>query len=342
MTDTPSLPPPESPEPFIEPVRQDPPPRPRRDPVPWLYALGFLVLAGAIAYLWQNPGQPTAPATPPPEMADLQQQMQQQIQTLTDRVAKLEQQPQPKPVDLGPLQARVAALEKGQQADLGPLMNRVAALEQRPSMDASVPGRVDAMSGRIEALSGRLEKAVSDLTQRIDAQGKQLAAQEHTADKIAALAERNERLARIQAASAALAAGQPLGDVPNAPPALARFAHADPPTEAKLRLAYPKAERAALAASEPDTGDKPFLARVKARAEELVTVRQGDHVIVGGAAAGILARTRAALDAGDLAGAVAAASTLTGAPAEAMQPWLSDAKALLAARDALATMAEHA
>jgi len=306
--------------------------------VPWLYALGFLVLAGAIAYLWQNPSQPAAPATPPPELADLQQQ----VQTLSDRVAKLEQQPQAKPVDLGPLEARVAALEKRQQTDLGPLTSRVAALEQRPSMDASVPGRVDAMSGRIEALSGRLEKAISDLTQRIDAQGKQLTAQQQTASQISALAERNERLARIQAASAALAAGQKLGDIPNAPPALARFAHTDPPTEAKLRLAYPKAEQAALAASEPDTGDKPFLARVMARTEELVTVRQGDHVIVGSAAAGILARTRAALDAGDLAGAVAAASTLTGAPAEAMQPWLSDAKALLAARDALANMAEHA
>jgi hypothetical protein len=338
MTDTPSLPPPELPEPFIEPVQQDPPPRSRRDPVPWLYALGFLVLAGAIAYLWQNPGQPAAPATPPPEVADLQQQ----VQTLTDRVAKLEQQPQAKPADVGPLEARVAALEKRQQGDLGPLTNRVAALEQRPSMDASVPGRVDAMSGRIEALSGRLEKAVSGLTQRIDAQDKQLTAQEHTADKVAALAASNERLARIQAASAALAAGQKLGDIPNAPPALARFANADPPTEAKLRLAFPKAERAAMAASEPDNGDKPFLARVMARTEELVTVRQGDHVIVGGAAAGILARTRAALDAGDLAGAVAAVSTLTGAPAEAMQPWLSDAKALLAARDALANMAEHA
>ena len=73
---------------------------------------------------------------------------------------------------------------------------------------------------------------------------------------------------------------------------MARFAAARPPTEASLRLAFPPAERAALAASRPDMDDKPFLARVLAHAEDLVTVRQGDRVLLGDPAAGVLARAQ--------------------------------------------------
>ena len=96
-----------------------------------------------------------------------------------------------------------------------------------------------------------------------------------------------------------------------------------------------------MAASQPDTGGKPFLGRMLTRAEELVTVRQGDRVLVGNPAAGVLARARGALDAGDLAGAVAAVSGLSGPPAAAMAAWLADAQALLAARAGLADMAAH-
>ena len=72
-----------------------------------------------------------------------------------------------------------------------------------------------------------------------------------------------------------------------------------------------------------------------------MTVRQGDRVLVGDSAAGVLARARNALDAGDLAGAVAAVSTLSGPPAAAMAGWRADAQAVLDARAGLAAMAAH-
>jgi hypothetical protein len=65
-------------------------------------------------------------------------------------------------------------------------------------------------------------------------------------------------------------------------------------------------------------------------------------VLLGDPAAGVLARARTALDAGDLAAAVAAVSSLSGPPATAMAVWLADARALLQARAGLADMAAHA
>ena len=56
---------------------------------------------------------------------------------------------------------------------------------------------------------------------------------------------------------------------------------------------------------------------------------------------GHIARLEAAsvlLDAGDLAGAVREAGTLSGPPAEKLTSWVADAKALLAAREALASL----
>jgi hypothetical protein len=55
-----------------------------------------------------------------------------------------------------------------------------------------------------------------------------------------------------------------------------------------------------------------------------------------------LGELQQALDAGDLRGAVAAVEKLQGPAAQAMSGWLEQAKALLAARAALAEMAAHA
>jgi hypothetical protein len=306
--------------------------------VPWLYAIGFLVLAGGLVYLWQNPQAGQASSGSDDQIATIGQR----LQTLESRVARLEQRPAGGAADLGPLTARVDALEKRSPGDGGALAARVTALEQKAGGDPQVAARLDALSGRLDALAGREQSTDADLSRRLDAQSAKVAALEASASKIAGLADRAAQLARLQAATAALAAGRPLGEVPNAPAALARWADTAPPTEGALRLAYPAKERAALAASQPDTDGKPFLDRVLARAQDLVTIRQGDHVIVGDAAAGILARARTALDAGDLPAAVAAVDELHGSARDAMADWLAQAKALLAARAALADMAAKA
>ena len=85
-----------------------------------------------------------------------------------------------------------------------------------------------------------------------------------------------------------------------------------------------------------------MLARLWAQAQNLVTIREGDNVLVGDPAAGVLDRARTALDAGDLVGAVATVGSLTGPAADAMAGWMMQARALLDARAALADWAAHA
>ena len=321
------------PAPEIVPPAEDGEPRRAARPglLPWLCALGFLLLAGAIAFVWHD-----RPDTGRTMLAD-------QLRTLESRVAQLEQKPQgaPDTADTTALTARVTALEQRQGGELAPLQARIAAVERKTGAENPLAARMDALSGRVEALSGKDSSADAQLGQRLDAAEARLSALEHAAAQATAEVQRATRLIRIQSAQSALATGQPLGDLAGAPPEVARFATAAPPTEAALRLAFPEAEAAALAASRPDTEGRPFLSRVLARAEDLVTVRQGDRVVVGDRAAGVLARARTALDAGDLAGAVAAVSALSGPAADAIAAWRGNAKALLDARTALAGMAAH-
>ena len=291
--------PPPDPSPAPEPAPH------HHDVLPWLTGAGFVVLAVALFWVWRHPAAPAQS----PQLADL-----------AARVAALEQRSAPPAANLAPLAARITALEQrpaAQQAappDLAPLAARVAALEHRqPPQPDLAP---------LEARIAGLEHG------------------DHADEaRLAGLEQSIGRAARVQAARMALDAGRKLGPIPGAPPALARYADTPPPTEAALRLSFPAAERAALEASQPSMQGKPLLARMWARAQDLVTIRQGDRVIIGDPATGVLDRARAALDAGDLAGAVAAAATLTGPAAQAMAGWLAEARALLDARAALAAWA---
>ncbi len=205
----------------------------------------------------------------------------------------------------------MTALEQRQPPSLAPLEARIAALEARQPADAQLAARIAALENAEGSIQARL--AASDKADR--------------------------RMALVQSAGLALAMGQKLGDLPGAPAALARFANANPPTEAALRLAFPGAAREALAAAHPVAEGKPLLTRLWAQAQDLVTVRQGDHVLVGDPTAGVLERARAALDAGDLSAAVSDVATLQGAAAQAMAAWLAQARALLEARAALVAWA---
>jgi hypothetical protein len=313
MTEQPLLPPPEEPpEPLVS-----PPKPPRRDPVPWLYGLGFLVLAVAILYLWQNPGMPG-------ETAGNASALHAVDQRLTDsdtRLIRLEQRPAP---DLGKISARVDALD-GRVAD-----------------QTQLASRLDTLSGRIESLSGRDQSGQDANKQQLDALTSRVAALELKAGSLDAVTKRLNRIARLQEASFSLASGHPIGDVPDAPEALSRYARAAPPTEAQLRLRFPHAEQIALAAKQPDESDAPFIGRVWERAQGLVTIRRGDDVVIGNPSAITLSHARVALDAGDLAGAVEAIQALKGQPEQAMADWLTQAKGLLGARSALAEMANQA
>ena len=75
------------------------------------------------------------------------------------------------------------------------------------------------------------------------------------------------------------------------------------------------------------------------RAQNLVTVHRGEEVLVGNPASVTLGHAREALDVGDLKGAIATVETLKGQPRQAMDTWLADAKSLVDARAALASLA---
>lgn len=322
MTEQTLLPPPDStpnaagPEPAgSEPVAA---PQPRkRDLVPWLYGLGFLILAIAVFSLWQYPS----------ESRDAQADAAA-LQAATQRLADVD--------------ARVSRIEQRPTPDIGKLTARVDALDGRVADQTQLASRLDTLSGRIESLSGRDQTGMDSTKQQIDALTARVAALEANAGAVETATKHLNRIARLQEASFALESGRPVGEVPGAPEALSRFAHSAPPTETALRLRFAKAEQSALAAKQPDTTAAPFIDRVLERAQSLVTIKRGDDVVVGSPVAITLNRAQAALEIGDLGSAVTAVETLTGQPAEAMAAWLGDAKALLGARSALDQMADKA
>lgn len=372
MTDTPALPPPET-----QPVSvADPFPRRRFSFAPLIYLAGFLVLAGALFYLWTHPAEPPREAMVDPAAFA---KLQQDVASLGQRLARIEQHPAASGVDLGPLDKRVSALEQRPvpppppPVDLKPLDDRIAAAEQRIAADVAtradltnIATRVDAIATREDQLAARqqgLETGFANRLDRVDEQlgtmtsqtqpllklpeqlgamDQRLGTTEKAAGQVASVADRAAKIARIQAAQSALEGGQPVGNIPNAPPALAKFAAVAPPTEAELRLTFPAAAKEAELASIPSTDGKPLLDRIWTRAQTLVTLREGDHVIVGDPAAGIIARAKQALGAGDLHGAVATLNDLNGPAAQAMAAWKSRAQSLLDARAALATLAASA
>jgi len=316
-----------------------------------LYLLGFVVLGGTLAYLYNHP------ATPPEaqQAAVRVDGLQGQVQALQANVSKLEAggtNGSGPSANLAPLEARIAALEGRAAPNLQPLEARIATLEAKPPPPpfdpAPLTSRLDALAAKQTADLATLgAKQAADLAAlgataaaldgriaAVDAQAKQ------TAGQIGAVSDRAGRVTRMQAALTALATGQPLGDIPGAPPSVTRFATAAPPTEAALRRSFDAAADAAQQAGQPAIMEnRSFADRLVARAQQAVTVRQGDRVLVGDPLAGRLIRARAALDAGDLAAAVNALDGLAGPAQAAMADWTGQARTLLDARAALASMA---
>ena len=272
-----------------------------------LTALAVALLAGGLGWVWHQQQQTAETMVVPAEVAALREQ----VRVLQQRLVQLEQRPV-----AGPAPA----------VDLRPLEGRIAALEQRPA----AAGAPDAgLADRMAALDRRLAQA-----EQAAGQARQEAAQAQQA-----AASRLARIARLQVAAVALEAGRALGEIPGAPPALARFAATPPPSEAGLRLAFPEAARQARAASRDEAEAAGIGDRVWQRVRSLVTVKEGESVLLGSPAATSLGRAGERLEAGDLAGSVAALEGLDAGAAAAMAPWRREAEALLAARAALAKMA---
>ena len=312
-----------APEPHATPPAPAAVPPPRRRRIgPAVATLLFLLLFAAVGWLWTQQQQlaQRLAAQPAAVPADQMSALQQRVDALAQQVTELQQRPAPgaAPVDLRPLQDRLAALEQRQTPaapDLGLLTQKLDG--------------VAAQAAAAQAAAAGMNGKIADLEQR-------LAAAEQQAGQLGARATQAQR---IEQAQVALDDGAPLGDLPGAPPALARFAHARPPTEAALRLSFPAVAAAAERASRPSTAGKSFGERMWLRARSLITVKQGERVLVGAPATEVLGEAKARLDAGDLAGTLKALDGLDGPAAQAMAAWRGEAQALLDARAALAGMA---
>jgi len=273
--------------------------RPSRSALAVLTALAVVLLAGGVVWLWVQQQEILARSADRAAVTLLGDQ----VRTLQQRLAQLEQRPTPSPAPAAPA------------VDLRPLEQRLAALEQRPAPEPAAPAGPDPA----------LSKRIAELDQRV-AQAEQAAT------------ARAASLARLQRAALALDRGVPIGEIPDAPGALSRFAAAAPPTEAALRLSFPDAAERALAASRPEGDVQGMADRVWQRVRSLVTVREGGRVLLGAPAAVVLRAAEEKLDAGDLAGAVAELQALDPPAAAAMADWREQAASLLAAREALSTM----
>jgi len=300
-----------------------------------------------------------------------------QLQALSDRLDKLEKTLGQVQTQVAATPAQSAPPAGGAAPDLGDILKQLADLSARvdalanrpaPTQAASDNGSspqqladivqsqqkldqaVAAQSARLDQLQAADKGALDNLNNAVSqvrAQEKDVLAAldgrvgtlEKGAGRVLGTASRAEQMTRVQAAEVALLAGEKLGEIPGAPPALTRFANKAPPTDAELRESFAAYADKVRAVSEPDMANKSFLQRSWLRLQESVTVRQGDDVLVGDPASGILADAGARVQNDDLAGAVKTLHRLKGPAFDAIQAWVDQATALLDARAALATMA---
>lgn len=249
----------------------------------------------------------------------------------------------------GPLAAATRPL-----ADrLDVLEARLAALEARPAAESAAapqPGIDPEEIAALRALIERQEAAVAEARTAAEARlaetDSRLAAAEARAADLAAAAEAARAdlaLARLRAAvetgapyAAALADLRATGR--EAPEALAAHAGAGVATLAELRRAFPDAARAGLAAALQATAGDGLGARAIGFLRTQVGARSLDPR-AGDDPDAVLSRVEAALDSGDLAGALAELQALPEAGRAAMADWLSRAEARQAAGDALDALA---
>lgn len=260
--------------------------RPPRRVWPYWLAAGFIILAGADAYLF------------------VQQRAHQADKT---QLAVLQ-------VEVGDLRADAAKTS--------PVANLITAQAQLDQKQAMLVAQVNALQNQVTADHSTL------------------AALQINAQEISKLTARMAELNTVAAARMALDAGEPLGTIPNAPAALAVFADTTPPTLSQLKEAFPATARHAEATSLTDGHQAGFWDKVKLRLAGLITISNGEHVIFGPPAAATLNHMRVALANNDLASALADATNLSAPTQAAMASWLVPARQLLAAQQALLSMAK--
>lgn len=248
---------------------------------------------------------------------------------------------------LDALEARVAGLPV---ADLTPLEARIAALESRPvgnlsGADAAALAALQAEVGAMKAggiSQAQVDAANAALQAKLDAT---MAAAEAMQASAALTATRSAQRAAVLQIGAALDSGAAFGsalqalDGVSVPEALG--AHADGLTSLKsLQDSFPNAARLALdAAVKADMGDG-----WTERAMSFLRTQVGARSLTPQAGTdpdAVLSRAEAALNAGDVAAALAELDALPDIAKTALAGWRADADARQAAQAALAALTQE-
>ncbi|MFC5356402.1 mitofilin family membrane protein [Azospirillum himalayense] len=326
--------------------------------------IALLVGAAALSQPWWGPrvpGWPTAggPAAGPAATAPAPQPdpaLRNQIQQLSERLAKLEQRP------ATPAEGNAAAAGIDQQTldnAVGQLTARIQQLEERPqAAAAAAPAEPDPRVAQLTEQLGQVQQrvdavgneaqAAGQIRQEVDALKQELAAVNQAVEtrRDAATAAQALVLAAGQLRSA-LAAGQPFqqelqavravasGDAQVTQPleAVAGYAAKGVPTQPQLTDRFSAMASDIVRADNQGEGND-WVEQVTGKIATLVTVRRSGGDAVGDGASAVVARAEAALQAGNLGGAVNELAALKGPAAQVAAPWIADAKARLAANEA--------
>ncbi|TWA67056.1 inner membrane protein [Azospirillum brasilense] len=326
--------------------------------------IALLVGAAALSQPWWGPrvpgwpaaGGPAAPSAAAP-VAQPDPALRNQIQQLTERLAKLEQRPA-----AAPAEGNAAASGIDQQTldnAVGQLAARIQQLEERPqAAAAAAPAEPDPRVAQLTEQLGQVQQrvdavgneaqAAGQIRQEVDALKQELAAVNQAVEtrRDAATAAQTLVLAAGQLRSA-LAAGQPFqqelqavravasGDAQVTQPleAVAGYAAKGVPTQPQLTDRFTAMASDIVRADNQGEGND-WVEQVTGKIATLVTVRRSGGDAVGDGASAVVARAEAALQAGNLGGAVKELAALKGPAAQVAAPWIADAKARLAANEA--------
>ena len=296
--------------------------------------------------------RPVAPSKGIDAVQSAASDLARRVDQLDSRLAAAEKRPAPPGVDtaainsaMSALAHRVDQLEAAGKPDLGPVRAGMQQLEQRlAALETQSASRMASDTAAFKDMQqevSRLGKVEGDLADRVAALEHAARTQNNTelrADGMAALLLGQMREAIEQArpfpaefdAFTRLARGS---DLATAAQPLAEPARNGVASRAVLAKGLAELAGRMAAASEPAV-KSDWREQTLARLRGLVTIRRIDGPLHTGSD-GAVGTAQAALARDDLAGAVAALESLTGADAQAARPWLLMARERLAAETAL-------
>ena len=294
-------------------------------------------------------------------------------EVVTQRLAELENGLSDLSATVAQLQDAVPAADAAGDQVVAELTSRIGALEAQLRQAQAAGQEVERLAGRLGAVEQQIgagQEQTAGLTDEVVALSGQVGALstrmdvlaetvDQLQDRVVTSEDRRTRAATlaliIAQLDAALDGGEPFEEVLDGLRALGvddpavveaidtleTAAASGVPSLPELRNSFDRIANDVVHAAQAPDGDG-LLDQAAGNLMRLVTVRPVGADAEGDSAAARVARSEAALAEGDLARAVAELEGLEGAAAEAAAPWLTEARARLAAQAALAALQDRA